>query len=242
MDDEALEILMQKIGGYCAVLGAALITAASIGFGGLTFANDAETVLQQLAQWPAWYWPAVHLAFAAGSVLWIGSFIALNSSFREPMARLLGSLGVVSMVLGAALHVIDAFISASALPALASQWAGAGTTERETIVRSTETLLMVLGGTWTGVVVLFHGVPFVFSGTSVTRSVRYPRPLHWTGTLAGFGSILTGTLMLVAPRSVPPALYFFFAAVSVVWMVGVGLVLKRPPQPVRRAQELALSS
>lgn len=237
MDDDALAALMQKIGGWSAMIGAALLIAAGVGFGGLTFGREPEAVLQTIASQPRWYWPAVHLAFAAGSVLWIGAFIALNSSFRETVARLLGSLGVVSIVLGAALHVIDSFISGSALTALAYQWAAAPVAERAEIVRASETLLMVLGGTWVGVVVLFHGVPFVFTGTSVARSERYPRFLRYVGVMAGFGSIFTGALMLVIPRAVPPALYYFFAGVGTMWMVGVGYVLKRPPQPAVRAHE-----
>lgn len=238
MDDYALEILMQRIGGWTAMLGAGLLTAAGIGFGGLTFAAEPEVVLQTIAAQPRLYWPAVHLAFAAGAVLWIGSFIALNSSFRDMLARILGSLGVVSCVLGAALHVIDSFISGSALTTLAQQWANAPVSERDAILQSAEALLMVLGGTWTGVVVLFHGVPFVFAGVSVYRSPeRYPRILRLTGPMAGFGSLSTGALMIIAPTAVPPALYLLFAGITVCWMVGIGIVLKRPPQPVARPHD-----
>jgi hypothetical protein len=237
MDDDALAALMQRIGGWSAMIGAALLMAAGIGFGGLTFGRDAEAVLQTIAAQPRWYWPAVHLAFAAGSVLWIGAFIALNSSFRDMYARLLGSLGVVSIVLGAALHVIDSFISGSALATLATAWAAAPLADRAEIVRASETLLMVLGGTWVGVVVLFHGVPFVFTGTSVARSERYPRFLRYIGVMAGFGSIFTGALMLVVPRAVPPVLYYFFAAVGTLWMVGVGYILKSPPQAALRTHD-----
>ena len=237
MDDDALAALMQRIGGWSAMIGSALLMAAGIGFGGLTFGREAEAVLQTIAAQPRWYWPAVHLAFATGSVLWIGAFIALNSSFRDMYARLLGSLGVVSIVLGAALHVIDSFISGSALTALASAWAAAPVADRPEIVRASETLLLVLGGTWIGVVVLFHGVPFVFTGTSVARSERYPRFLRYIGVMAGFGSIFTGALMLVVPRAVPPVLYYFFAAVGTFWMVGVGYVLRSPPQPALRTHD-----
>lgn len=237
MDNEALEVLMQRVGGWCAIAGAGLLAAASIGFGGLTFGSEPEAVLQQLAQQPVWYWPAVHLAFAAGAVLWINAFIALNSSFRDIWPRLLGSLGVVSIVLGAALHVIDSFISGAALTALAHEWAAAPVAQRGDIVKATDTLLMVLGGTWTGVVVLFHGVPFLLDGTAVSRSARYPRYLRWAGTMAGFGSMATGALMLTVPSSVHPALYFVFAGVGMAWMVGVGIVLKRAALPARRSQE-----
>jgi hypothetical protein len=237
MDDDALVALMQRIGGWSAMVGSALLIAAGIGFGGLTFGGEAETVLQAIAVKPRWYWPAVHLAFAAGSVLWIGAFIALNSSFRETVARLLGSLGVVSMVLGTALHVIDSFISGSALTSLANQWATASAADRIEIEGVAETLLMVLGGTWVGVIVLFHGVPFVFTGTSVARSERYPRFLRYVGVMAGFGSLFTGALMLVIPRSVPSALYYSFAAVGTLWMLGVGYILKSPPEPAPRTQE-----
>jgi hypothetical protein len=236
-DDDALAALMRRIGGWSAMIGAALLMAAGIGFGGLTFGSEAETVLQAIASQPRWYWPTVQLAFAAGSVLWIGAFIGLNTTFHETMARFLGSIGVVSMVLGTTLHLIDSFISGSALTSLANDWSTAPIVDRAEIVRASEMLLMVLSGTWIAVVVLFHGVPFVLIGMSVARSDRFPRFLRYVGVLAGFGSILTGALMLVAPRAVPSALYYVFAAVGAVWMIGVGYVLKSPPQPALRTHD-----
>ena len=219
------------------MVGAALLMAAGIGFGGLTYDGDAETVLQTIASRPRWYWPAVQLAFAAGSVLWIGAFIGLNTTFRETTARFLGSLGGVSIVLGAGLHLIDSFISGSALTTLANDWATASVADRAEIERASETILKVLAGTWIGVVVLFHGVPFVFTGTSVARSGRYPRFLRYVGVMAGVGSIFTGALMLLLPRAVPSALYFFFAAIGAFWMIGVGYILKRGPQPALRGHD-----
>ena len=236
MDDETIEVMMQRLGGWCAIIGAAF-GCREHRIRWPPFGREPEAVLQYLAAHPS-----LVLARSEYRVRrWRGLLDRCLHRAQLLVSRYhatpAGLVAVVAMVLGAALYVVNSFMSGTALTALAQQWAAAPVAQRGDIVRSTDTLLMVLGGTWTGVVVLFHGVPFVLDGTAVARSARYPRPLKWIGALAGFGSVVTGALMLMTPGTVPPALYFVFAGVGMVWMVGVGIVLKRAPVPARRTHE-----
>ncbi len=237
MDDGVLwAILMQRLGGWCAIAGAALLVAAGVAFGSIAFGHDSETVLQQLALHGSWYWTAVHAAFVGGAFLWILSFMGLNTSFSDIPARVLGHAGVVCLMLGVGLYAVNSFVSGTALTALAERWQSAPG-ERADIVRSTDTLMAVLRGTWTGVVILFHGVPFVLMGTAVSREPRFPRVLRWAGVTAGVGSMFTGALMLAAPGAVPQALYLVFGAVTALWMAAIGIVTMRPAEKARRAHK-----
>jgi hypothetical protein len=227
---------MQRLGGWCAIAGAALLLSAGVAFGSIAASQEPALVLQQLSLHGAWYWSVVHAAFVAGAFLWIVAFMGLNTSFRDVHARVLGHIGAVCLILGVALYAVNSFISGTALTTLAERWQSVPN-ERSEIVRSADTLVAVLRGAWTGAVILFHGVPFVLMGAAVSREARFPRALRWTGVMAGVGAMLTGVLMLAAPAAAPPALYLTFGAVTALWMAGIGIVIKRPPEKARRAHE-----
>ena len=69
-----------RVGAACAVLGAVVSVAAGIGYGELPDQADPEPVLRYLAARPDWYWPAVHLGFMDGALLWVGALVALAGS------------------------------------------------------------------------------------------------------------------------------------------------------------------
>ncbi|MGH7713597.1 MAG: hypothetical protein ACREOG_20075, partial [Gemmatimonadaceae bacterium] len=135
------------------------------------------------------------------------------------------------------LGAVNSFVSGTALASLAGRWEAAALVDRPDIVRSTDTLLAVLRGTWTGVVILFQGAPFVLMGAAVARDARFPRALRWTGLLAGLGSLSTGALMLWGPGTAPAALYLIFGAVTALWMLGIGFLVKRPYELKRKRRE-----
>lgn len=229
-------VLMQRIGGWCAMAGAALLTAAGLAYGSIAFGMDSEVVLQRIAMHGPWYWTAVQAAFVAGALLWVVAFMGLNTSFLDVPARVLGHTAAVCLMLGVTLCAVNSFVSANALPAMAERWE-ALPSERADILRSADMLLAVLRGTWIGVVVLFHGLPFVLMGSAVSRDKRFPRVLRWLGVMGGVGSVLTGGLMLAVPQAVLGPLYHLFSAVSAFWMVGVGIMIKRPADKILRAHE-----
>ena len=238
MDDRALwEFLMQRFGGWCAIAGAVLLVAAGIAFGSISFGHNAALALDNLSQYSAWYWAAVHTAVVAGAFMWVVAFMGVITTFRNMPSRVLGHTAEVCLMLGVALYAVGSFVSGSALSSLAARWAVASPIERPDILQSADTLLSILRGTWTGAVVLVHGVPFVLMGMAVAREAFYPRVLRWLGTVGGVGSMMSGALMLALPAVTPPALFLFFGAVTALWMVGIGLVMKRPAERARKVQQ-----
>ena len=238
MDDRALwELLMQRFGGWCAIAGAVLLVAAGIAFGNISFGHNSALALEHLSQYSAWYWAAVHSAVVAGAFMWVVAFMGVITTFGNIPSRVLGHAGSVCLMLGVALYAVSSFVSATALTSLAARWEIASPIERSEILRSADTLLSVVRGTWIGAVVLFHGVPFVLMGMAVAREALYPRVLRWLGTVGGTGSLMSGALMLALPTATPPALFLVFGAVTAVWMVGIGLVMKAPAERARKVQQ-----
>ncbi|MCA1737445.1 MAG: hypothetical protein LC740_01045, partial [Actinobacteria bacterium] len=72
-----------RIGAVCAILGTILSVAAGTGFGNLTNELATEPVLSYVASRPSWYWPAVHLGFILGALLWVGALTVLSGSLVQ---------------------------------------------------------------------------------------------------------------------------------------------------------------
>ena len=221
------EQVLLRIGAVCAVLGAVVSVAAGIGFGNLTNDSVIEAVLSDLSARPRWYWPAVHMGFMLGAVLWVGAFTSLAASLDRSESWALGKLGVVSIVLGAALHITDSSINGFGLAALAEAWAEAPSPDRQSIVSIGDTLLRILNGTGSSVVGLFHGLPFVLMGLAVARSRSYPDWLGWAGVIGGVGSFVVGVLMFLNADFIPAWLFIILALVVSVWMVAIGGLMWR---------------
>ena len=211
-----------RVGAACAVLGAVVSVAAGIGYGELPDRADPEPVLHYLAARPDWYWPAVHLGFMVGALLWVGALVALAGSLAEGSARGLGRLGAAAAVVGAAVHVVDSSLSGAGLAALAAAWDAAPADRRADLLRDAEALLGVLAGTWAGVVTFFHGLPFALVGAAVVLDRRAPAWLGWVGLAGGLGSLAVGPAMFLGAEVAPEWLFVVFALVVSLWMVAMG--------------------
>lgn len=224
-----------RVGAACAILGAVISVAAGMGFGNLTNEYGTEEVLRIIAAQPRWYWPTVHLAFIVGAFLWVIAFLALAASLERDWRGMLGSLGAASVIIGAAIHIIDSSISGAGLAALASAWATAPATEQASLVRVGDALLYVLHGTWSSVHSYFHGVPFILSGAAVAVSARYPRWLGWIGVIGGAGILTSGLLMFFGIALGSRRVWVVFAQVVSLWMVAIGVLMwrraRRSPPP-----------
>jgi len=146
-----------RIGAVYAVLGSVVSVAAGTGFGNVTNELGTEAVLRYVSSQPAWYWPTVYLAFILGALLWVGALVALSGSLTQGVGWALARLGVASVVVGATVHVVDSSVSGVGLARLVDAWAAAS--EQASSLREGDMLLWILGGTWAGVLGLFHGVP-----------------------------------------------------------------------------------
>ncbi len=219
--------VLLRVGAVCAVLGSIVSVAAGTGFGNLTNSAGAESVLRHIAARPEWYWPLVHLGFIAGALLWVGAFIALHGSLRDGASRALGRLGAVGVILGATVHIIDSSIDGFGLTALSSAWAAAPASQQTDVLHTTVALLLILHGTWAGVISFFHGVPFVLLGLALIFSRTYPVWLGWVGVIGGLGSLVAGITMFFGVGFFESGLFVVFAIVVSVFMLVMGALMWR---------------
>lgn len=219
--------ILLQIGAVGAVLGAIISVAAGMGFGNVTNELATEQVLRAVAARPPGYWPAVHLAFIIGALLWISAFIALATSFNQGVSWALGWLSAAAIVVGGAVHIIDSSISGFGLVALANAWASAPASDQANLLRVGDTLLYVLNGTWRSVHSYFHGLPFVLAGLAVVTSRRYPAWLGWIGVAGGAASLAGGVLQFLGVVPGTQRLVIVPAQVVSLWIVAMGVLMWR---------------
>lgn len=222
------ERAVPRIGAACAILGAVVSVAAGAGFGNRTTTLDSERMLRYVASQPSWYWPAVHLGFILGALLWVGAFTVFAGLLPEGVSRVLGRLATASIIVGATIHVVDSSVDGFGLTALARSWAGASGAEQANLLRAAATLLQVLHGIWASVITFFHGLPFLLLGLAVVVSRRYPAWLGWIGVGGGAGSLAVGAMMFLGAGFVPSGLFIAFAIVVSIWMLAMGILLWSP--------------
>ncbi len=229
--------LLLQIGAAAAIIG----TIFQVGAGTLSTslpAGGGEDALQAIAGQSAML-PVIYLGFILGAVLWVWALVALTSQLTAPNARALGLLAVASAVVGATLHAIDGVLHGVALPGLAAAWAAAPDDAQAAFVSNFALLRHLFEATWAGVIVLFHGVPFVLAGLAVTLSQCYPAWLGWVGFIGGAGSVIIGLAMFFG--AAPAGLAVPFAIILSVFMVILGwLMLSQSDRPaVERAQRMS---
>ena len=230
------EQTLLRIGAVCAILGALVSVAAGIGFGNLTNETTTEAILSYVSSRPYWYWPAVHLGFILGALLWVGALTALSGSLVQGVGWALGRWGAASVIVGAAIHIVDSSINGFGLRALADAWAAAPSPEQVSLLGAGDTLLWILGGTWASVVSYFHGVPFVLFGLAVVLDRSYPAWLGWVGVVGGAGSVASGIMMFLSVGTFPGRPYIAFALVVSVWMVAMGVLMWRRAGATRNGE------
>jgi hypothetical protein len=221
------EATFLRLGAICTILGTIITMTAGANFNNLTNEGGTETILSTIASKPGWYWPLVHLAFIFGAALWAYAFVALANSFAHGAAKVLGWFGAVSMIVGVAVHVIDSSISGFGLAALSQAWTAAPVSEQPNLLRQADTLLYFMRGTWVNVLNFYSGLPFIFAGTSVALSDRYPSWLGWVGGIGGSGSLIMGILMFLRIRLIPERVYIVFAILVSLWLLVMGIFMWR---------------
>lgn len=180
-----------------------------------------------IAGQPPAYWPAVHLAFIIGALLWISAFVALATSLDRGVSWALGWLSAAAIVVGGAVHIIDSSISGFGLVALANEWVSAPASDRAELVRVGDTLLYVLNGTWRSVHSYFHGLPFLLAGLAVVTGHRYPTWLGWIGVGGGAASLVGGVLQFLGVVPGTERLVIVPAQLVSLWIVAMGVLMWR---------------
>jgi hypothetical protein len=221
-DQRLGERLLLQIGAVAAITGTIFQVAAGTSQSSL-LGGAADVALESLARQPDWLWPVVYLAFIFGALMWIGALVALASTVSAGAGWALGRLAVAAGIVGATLHAVDGTLNAVGLAGLARDWEAANQSERAALIQSSDLLLRMLDATWAGVIILFHGVPFVLAGLAVALSRRYPAWLGWIGTIGGAGSLVVGMAMIFGLA--PAGLAVPFAVVLSLFMVVLGWVM-----------------
>jgi Domain of unknown function (DUF4386) len=216
------ETALLRVGSVAAIVGTVLQVAAGTSQSAV-LRTSAEVTLPSLAGQPGWLWPVVYLAFIFGAMLWVGALVALATTLREGASWALGRLAVAAVIVGAALHAVDASLNAGGLTSLARAWAAAAEVERAPLVQNGDLLLRILDGTWAGVITLFHGLPFTLAGLAVALSHRYPAWLGWIGFVGGAGSLIVGVAMFLGLA--PAGLAVPFAVILSLFMVVLGWMM-----------------
>lgn len=223
-EDASARITLLKVGSLCGVLGGPGFFVLGLAHGDLP--ADPESVLRYVASRPGWQ--AVHLGDAICALLWVGAFAALAASISRGAAGALGRLAVASIIVGAAVAIVDFSIDGYALRALAEAWTAAPEARSEELVRATETLLLVLSGTFCVYVSFLFGLPFVLGGLAVALSRSYPAWLGWVGACAGMGSLVAGMAFFLDVGFVPDVLVFaLFLPVVNLWLAVMGVLMWR---------------
>jgi hypothetical protein len=223
------ERLLLQIGAVAAIIGTILQVAAGTSQSSL-LGGAADVALESLARQPDWLWPVVYLGFLLGALMWIGALVALASTLTAGAAWALGRLAVAAGIVGATLHAVDGALNAVGLAGLARAWDVANQGERVALIQSGDLLLRMLDATWAGVIILFHGAPFVLAGLAVALSRSYPAWLGWAGVIGGAGSLVIGVAMFFG--AAPAGLAVPFAVVLSLFMVVLGWLMWNQTQVV----------
>jgi hypothetical protein len=178
----------------------------------------------------------VHLGFILGALLWVGALTALSGSLVQGVGWALGRWGAASVIVGAAIHIVDSSINGFGLRALSDAWAAASSPEQVSLLGAGDTLLWILGGTWASVVSYFHGVPFILFGLAVVLDRSYPAWLGWVSVVGGAGSVASGIMMFLSVGTFPGRPYIAFALVVSVWMVAMGVLMWRRAGATRNGE------
>jgi hypothetical protein len=210
---------LRRIGAWAAIAGAVVSVAAGTSFGGAPDGSDPAALLTYVGGLPGWAWPLVQLGFMTGAVLWIAAFAAIAEDRTPGLPRVIGRLAVAVLVAGAAVHSVDAVVSGWGLGGIAREWAAAPSAE---LLADAGLMLRLEDATWDGVMLLYHGVPFVLLGLAVALDRTRPRWIGWVAGLAGVCSVVAGVVAFLG-GSVTPALFILSAVTVSVWMIGMGL-------------------
>src|SRR5579884_618933 len=112
-----------RLGGACAIIGSLLVFGFRLAHGDPP-AAEPEANLRFIADHPAY--AAVHLGTILGVLAWVAGFIALSDTLTHGFeARLLGRWGTASVLVGAAVFIVDFSIDGVAGQDLATAWVAA---------------------------------------------------------------------------------------------------------------------
>jgi hypothetical protein len=224
-EDPATAALDLKVGGVCAIVGAAVFLTVRL-LHGDTPAADADAALAFVAVRPGY--AAVHILALFAAAVTLAGLLALAGSLRRPAAWLLGRAGAASAVVGLAIFGAESTSEGLALPELAAAAARAAPGDRAELVRAARSVAAATHGPSLAAMALLVGLPLLLFGVALVLDA-YPSWLGWVGAAVGAATLLTATGLYLAPDLVPGALLYGVLAsvLAQLWLAGTGAAMLR---------------
>jgi hypothetical protein len=219
------ERLFLRFGAICLIVGSLVVAGFRLAHGDIP-AADPEAALRFIAAHPAY--AGIHLGTILGVLVWVGGVIAIWSTLASPLGRLLGRLGGASVLVGAAIFIVDFSIDGVAGQDLATAWTGASPTQQADLVLADHVAATMLRGTSLTSIVILWGVPLLLFALAV-MSEGYPAWIGWSGVAVGAVTILAALALLLQPDLFPGVVvYGLLASVLVqLWSVALGVLMWR---------------
>lgn len=196
--------LFLRVGAVCMIVGSVAVFVFRAAHGDLP-ADVPEAALRFIASHPSYR--GVHLGVILGVLIWVGGFVALSSTFEHRVAWVLGRLGAASVLIGAAVFIVDFSIDGFAGQALGDAWAVASPSERADLERAAGTVFTALGGTSLISISILWGLSLVLFGRAVVLE-SYLSWLGWTGLVVGAATFTGATAQFLQPGLLPGFLIY----------------------------------
>jgi hypothetical protein len=222
-----------RLGAGCTVVGALAIAGFRLSHGDLP-AADAPAALRFIADHP--FYAGVHIGTVVGVLAWAGGIVALSGTITAGLAGLLGRLATASVLVGAAVFIVDFSIDGVAGQDLATTWAAATAADRPDLELAARTAFTILRGTSLTSILILWGVPLGLLGRALLLEA-YPAWLGWSGLTVGAATVLAALALLFREDLFPGALlYGLLVSILVpLWSVALGLAMWRRAGIVQEA-------
>jgi len=214
-----------RIGAACVVLGSILILVFRTAHGDLPADQGAAAVLNYVAAHPMY--PLFHLGDALGFLVFAGGLVALSDALTHRVAWVIGRLGLASVLVGAAVHIVEFSIDGFGLPMLADAWAVAPPSEQPGLELGARVLLAVMGGPSVIALIFVWGFTLALYGLAVGKE-GYAGWLGWTGAILGIAIFVMGMIFYLKPNLFPGVLLYGGGTLAAhLWAVFLGLAMWR---------------
>jgi hypothetical protein len=219
------EQVLLRIGAACMVVGSILIVVFRTTHGDLPADQGATAALSYVAAHPIY--PLFHLGDSIGFLVFAGGLVALSDSLTHRVAWAIGRLGVASVLVGAAVHIVDFSIDGFGLPMLANAWAVASPSEQPSLELGARVVLAVIGGPSVISLTFVWGSTLALYGL-VVKKEGYSSWLGWTGVILGAVILVIGMIFYLRPNSFPGVLlYGGGTLVAHLWAIVLGIAMWR---------------
>jgi hypothetical protein len=214
-----------RLGAGCTIAGALAIAGFRLAHGDLP-AADAPAALAFITRHP--FYAGIHLGTILGVLAWVGGIVAFSGTLTSGLAGALGRVGTASVLVGAAVFIVDFSIDGVAGQDLAAAWEAATPAQRPELELAARTGFTLLRGTSLTAILILWGVPLLLLGRAMLAE-GYARWLGWSGVWTG-GVIILAALALALRGDLFPGVLLYGLLVSIVvplWSVALGVAMWR---------------